>query len=123
MNASLGESVIVFAVYVLAVARIVRAVNHDTIFDRVRVAVAARGRDGSRSEVERARWNLLLHWASCPWCVSIWVAAATVWIPLGFADNRFAVAVGVVLAVSMIVGVAAPLSAGDDIDFEPVEDR
>lgn len=115
---SVGYTVLVVVVYVLAVARIVRAVNHDTILDPVRVWVAARGRDDSRSVVERARWNVLLHWSGCPWCVSIWVAGATVWVPLWHASNPVAVYVGVVLAVSMIVGVAAPLSADDPLVFE-----
>lgn len=120
MNESLA-TLLTVTVYALAVARLVRLVNYDTILDPIRIAIARRGRDENRSPAEQARWNTLLHWAGCPWCVSIWVAAGTAWLPIWFADNPVARYLGVLLAVSMVVGLAAPLSADDEIGFEMVE--
>jgi len=115
---SLGHPVFVAVVYLAALMRVVRSVNHDTVWDAVRIKVAQRGRDEARSEAERARWNTLLHWSGCPWCVSPWVAASTVWLPIWFADNPVVRYVGLVLAASMVVGLLARWSSDDEISYE-----
>lgn len=127
----------VAVVWVLAVARLTRLVNQDVVFDPVRLWVASRvrgaGDAAAAAEVldrvgagkvwrrgER-RWLTVEYFLSCPWCVSIWVAATTAWIPLWFADNRVAVYVGVVLAASYAVGVTAELLNDEDVAIEEVE--
>ncbi|MFA5711486.1 DUF1360 domain-containing protein [Mycolicibacterium sp.] len=114
---NLGFLILVLIVYVLAVARVVRFINADTLSDPLRVAVERRARDDSRSATERARWSTFGYFLTCPWCVSIWVCAATAWVPLWHAENRVAWYVGVVLAASMLIGVAAPLSADEEIEI------
>lgn len=112
---SLGYTVLVLVVYALAVMRVVRLINADTILDPVRIAIARRARDDARSETERGRWSTLEYFTGCPWCVSMWVAAATVWVPMWHADNRVAQYVALVLAVSHLVGVLARFTDADDI--------
>lgn len=130
---SLGYQVCVAAVWVLAVARLTRLVNADVVFDPVRIRVArglsAAGRavrecDGSVRpglvsvlERRRARWSAVSYFLGCPWCVSMWVAGLTAWVPLWHAGNPVAVYAGVVLAASHVVGVAAGLAdGGEDIE-------
>jgi hypothetical protein len=131
---NVGYVLLVAAVYVLAVMRIVRLINFDTILDPVRLRIdrpavvadaAAVEADAAGQSIiaelhrERsARWRKLQEFASCPWCVGMWVAFGTVWLPLYHADNPVVRYVGVGLAVSMIVGLLAPLSA-DEFDVIP----
>jgi len=130
-------SVMVAVVWVLAVARLTRLVNQDVVFDPVRLWVAGRvrgaGEAAAAAEVlDRAgagrvwrrgerRWGTVEYFLGCPWCVSVWVAAFTAWIPLWHSHNVVAVYVGVVLAASHVVGVAAELSDDDDVVVEEVE--
>lgn len=115
---SLGYVILILIVYVLAVMRLVRILNADTILDPLRIALARRVRDEERSEVERGRWSTLEYFVGCPWCVGLWLAAATSWIP--------PVIVGwplwwwplIALATSHLVGVCARFSADDDIAIE-----
>jgi hypothetical protein len=131
------DVVAVALVYVLAVARVTRLVNQDVVFDPVRLAVARRlssvsravselelsGRDGLAGRLRgvQGRWGAVSYFLGCPWCVSMWLAAFTAWVPLWFAGNRVAVYVGVVLAVSHVVGLGARL-ADDGEDVEIVEE-
>lgn len=115
---SLGYVILALIVYTLAVMRVVRLINADTILDGLRIAVERRARDDARSERERERWSTVTYFIGCPWCVSMWVAAATVWIPMWHSHNVVARYVGVVLAVSMIVGLLARFSVDEDIDIE-----
>jgi hypothetical protein len=130
---SLGYQVLVGVVWVLAVARVTRLVNQDVVFDPVRLAVARRlssatraagecesaGRvnEASRLRVVQGRWDAVSYFLGCPWCVGLWVAGFTAWIPLWFADNAVAVYAGVVLAASHVVGLVAPWSADEDIEI------
>jgi hypothetical protein len=132
------DVVAVAVVYVLAVARVTRLVNADVVFDPVRLWVARRLSSAARGAVEleslgslslgaarlrrvQSRWGAVSYFLGCPWCVSVWVAAFTAWVPLWFAGNRVAVYVGVVLAVSHVVGLGARL-ADDGEDVEIVEE-
>ena len=132
-----GMSVMVAVVWVLAVARVTRLVNQDVVFDPVRLWVASRvrgaGDAAAAAEVldrvgagrvwrrgER-RWLTVEYFLSCPWCVSVWVAGVSAWVPLWFAGNAVAVYVGVVLAASYVVGVAAELLNDEDVAIEEVE--
>ena len=130
-------SVFVAVVWVLAVARVTRLVNQDVVFDPVRLWVASRvrgaGEAAAAAEVldrvgagrvwrrgER-RWSTVEYFLSCPWCVGMWVAAVSAWVPLWHSHNVVAVYVGVVLAASHVVGVAAELLNDDDVVVEEVE--
>lgn len=122
------------AVWVLAVARVVRLVNVDVVFDPVRIAVARRAakagiiandaRDAWATVWRRreARWNLLAYYLECPWCVGLWVAAGSAWIPLWHAGNPVARYVGIVLAGSFVVGLLARLANDEQVDTVEVAD-
>lgn len=114
---SLGYSVLVLVVYALALMRLTRLVNADTITDPVRIAIARRARDESRSPTERARWSTVEYFTGCPWCVSMWLAFATVWVPLFYATNPVARYVAVALAVSHLVGLLARFASDEDIEI------
>lgn len=116
---NLGFVILVLVVYFLAAARIVRFVNADTLMDSIRIAIERRAQDPERSRPEQDRWSTLGEFASCPWCVSIWVCAGTVWLPMFHADNRVVQYVAVVLAVSHLIGACARFVQGDEIEFEP----
>lgn len=115
---SLGTVILVLAVYVLAVMRIVRLINYDTVLDWLRIAVARRAREDTRSEAERARWSTAEYFLSCPWCVGFWVCLATAIVPVMIVGWPWWALFGVALAGSHLVGVAAPLSSDEDIDIE-----
>ena len=123
----------ILVVYVLAVARITRLVNYDTVLDWARLFVARRAGSALAAAEEaeaadlwtvgelhrnrQARWNLLLEFAGCPWCVGMWVAlagAVPVVIVLGWSWWAL---LPVALAASYLVGLAAPLSA-DELEIE-----
>lgn len=114
---SLGN-LLISAVYLLAVARVVRFVNHDTLADPLRNAVVDRALDEDRSDAERHRWRLLAQWMDCAWCVSVWVIAATLWIPLHYAHHPVVQYVGLGLAAAHLIGVAARF-ADDDPTEQP----
>lgn len=124
------SDVVAVVVWALAVARVVRLVNLDVVFDPVRVWVARRAakagiiandaRDAWATVWRRreARWNLLGYYLGCPWCVGLWVAAASAWIPLWHPGNPVARYVGVVLAASWIVGVASRWATDEEVAVE-----
>lgn len=130
MNHSLGYTVLVAVVYVLAVMRLTRLVNFDTILKPLRVAVARPAAIAAVAAVEAensgqaiiselhrlraGRWNALLTFLSCPWCVGMWISIATVWLPLHHSDNPLVRYIGIALAVSMVIGLLAPLSADEE---------
>ncbi|WYA78757.1 hypothetical protein Vic_00011 [Mycolicibacterium phage Vic9] len=99
-------------VYALAAARVTRLINFDAVLDRPRVAL-----------VQLVRGNpVVVYFIRCPWCVGFWVTLATAWIPLWHWDNRAFQFIAVALAVSHLIGIAAPLSADDDSDVEVADD-
>src|SRR5881628_429888 len=98
---SLGEflqTIVVLPIYVFAVASFVRLINHDTILAPVRIWMSERAQAAYGASTEArskeqpviaaghekrmGRWNLALHFAACPWCVSTWVAFATAYVPV-----------------------------------------
>lgn len=99
---------LVLVVYALAVMRLTRLINYDAVLDRPRSAL-----------IRLVRGNpTVVYFITCPWCVGFWVTLGTAWVPLWYADNTVAQYLAVALAASMIIGLAAPLSADDDIDIE-----
>uniref|UniRef100_A0AB39AKR2 DUF1360 domain-containing protein n=1 Tax=Mycolicibacterium phage phi1_186018 TaxID=3236641 RepID=A0AB39AKR2_9CAUD len=134
---SLGEFVLVLVVYTLAVMRLTRLINADTILDRPRLAIAAKAREAqlvvreaqAHGQTARAttygrtwqRWNTLMYFVQCPWCVGMWLALGTAWVPLYFYTNPVAQYLGVALAVSHLIGVCARFA--DTEDMEIVDDE
>ena len=126
--------VLILAVYVLAVARVTRLINGDKILDRLRLYPAGKLREATlaRQEAEQLgqttraamlartqeRWDKALYFVGCPWCVGMWLALGTSWVPLFFAHNPVARYLGVALAASHIIGVCARFADTEDIEIE-----
>lgn len=131
---SLGYVLLVLAIYVLAVARIVRLVNHDTVADGVRLIIARRAANADQAATEaeqfgqivraetlrqhQARWNTLLYFIQCPWCVGWWLALATAILPVLIIGWPWWTLFGVAFATSHLIGIAAPLAADEEITVE-----
>ena len=109
---------LVLGIYVLAVARVVRLVNADMILDPLRLAIARRARNMDASPAERKRWTTLFDFIGCPWCVSVWVAFGSAWVPLYQHDNPVARYVTLALAVSQVIGLLSRLDSDDEITVE-----
>ena len=107
----MASTVIVLGIYVLAVMRLTRLVNADTILDPIRIRVAHRYGPAS-THVE---------FLGCAWCVGMWLSlllAIPTIIVLGWA---WWMLIPLGLACSQIVGMFAPLYSDDEIEFEPIE--
>lgn len=105
-------AVFTFVVYVLAVARLTRLVNHDTILDPVRITVArVFGPDSA-----------VVYFLGCPWCVGMWLSLATAILPVLLVGLPWWWFILVGLATSHVIGLAAPLAADEDMDIETVEE-
>lgn len=129
-------TLLILAIYTLAVARLTRLINADTILDRLRVAIAEKVRqhhdladkidgdtalDANASQYYRQRerhWSTALYFVQCPWCVGMWLTLATAWVPIWYADNSVARYVGVALAASHLIGVFAFVADTEDVDYE-----
>lgn len=125
---------IVSLIYVLAVMRLVRLINGDTIFDRFRAipmnkahaareaANAARRRGAPELvpglEAQAHRWSTILYFIECPWCVGMWAAFGTAWLAIYFNDNPVVQYVGIALATSHLVGVFAFAADTEEVDVE-----
>lgn len=128
---SLGHTLLVIVVYLLAAARVTRLINHDTVLDPLRLMIDRRAQTARLAAEEAGnaeqasiaeqyrrrmgRWNLLLEFLGCPWCVGWWVALAGAVGVVAVLGWPWWAAVCVALAASYLIGVAAPLSAGEDI--------
>lgn len=127
--------VLILVVYALAIARLTRLINVDTILDRPRVALAAREKhhraiahslqaDMKQGELQEhhlaiaGRWSTALYFVGCPWCVGLWLTLATAWLPIWYADNSAARYLGVALAASHLIGVFAFAANTEDVDYE-----
>ncbi|NOR03686.1 DUF1360 domain-containing protein [Mycolicibacterium fortuitum] len=133
MSHSLGTTVLILVVYVLAVARITRLINYDTVLDWARLFVARRAGSalaaaeeaeaadqwtvGKLHRKRQARWNILLEFLGCPWCVGMWVALAAAVAVVHVLGWSWWALVPVALACSYLVGLVAPLSA-DELEIE-----
>lgn len=132
---SLGWTVLILVVYVLAVMRLVRLVNYDTILDPLRLWIAHRANAARSAAAEAdaadmptqfalfdqrmARWNTLAHFLKCPWCVGFWISLGTAVVPVLIIGWQWPALFGVALACSYLVGLAAPLT---EDDLEIVDD-
>lgn len=100
--------------WVLALARVTRFLVADRLTDFLRIWAYKRSKGAD---------TLLTYFAQCPWCVSIWLAFATLWpvyMMTGLVWRTYPLAA---LAGSYIVGILAEnLESADDIDVEIEED-
>lgn len=131
MNIGLGLTILILVIYVLAVMRIVRLVNYDTILDPLRLWIAHRSNTALIAADEAhasskpitaqahsrrvARWNLLADFLGCPWCVGFWLSLAVAVVPVHVIGWPWWSLLGVAFACSYLVGLLAPLTA------DPVE--
>jgi hypothetical protein len=108
---SLGYELLVLVIYVLAVMRLTRLINADTILDAPRIMLAKRYGPGST----------IFYFLSCPWCVGMWLSLLLAIPTVSFLGWSWWTLIPVGLACSQLVGVAAPLYSDDEIEFEQVE--
>jgi len=95
-----------FAIYVLAIARLTTLAIDDKILEAPRNALR--------------RWLLtrdhgqLWYLTTCPWCLSIWISAATIPVIYAYGQTAWLEIPGMVLAASEITGlIAASTPKGD----------
>lgn len=127
-------AVFVVIMYALTIARITRLVNADKITDRLRTYPRSKMTEaraamnearlhghstrGDMYERTLFRWDKALYFVQCPWCVSMWLALFTAWVPLFFSDNHVVQYIALALAVSHVVGVFARFADTETIEYE-----
>lgn len=104
---------VALTVYVLAVMRLTRLVNADTILDPARIRLARRF--GPESA--------LLEFLGCPWCVGFWLSLAAAPVAVGVLGWPWWLSVPVALACSQIIGMVSPLFSDEDLTIEAVDER
>jgi len=133
---SLGDQVLVLVIYALAIMRLTRLVNSDTILDPLRIRLADRERQAlvlqreakiagqnARAAVmarQRQRWQTANYFMGCPWCVSMWAAAGLTWVPLWFPHNPVAWYLAVMLAFTHVAGLGSRLFVPEVVTVEDV---
>lgn len=103
-------TVLVLVIYVLAVMRVTRLINYDTIMSWVHVWAGNKWGPGS--------WQV--EFFECPWCIGMWVALLTAWVPILTTDLTWWLYVPLALATSMVIGLAKPLFEDRDLELEPL---
>lgn len=104
-----GLTILVLLLYVLAVMRVTRLVNADTILDTPRIWLLRKF--GPEST--------LAYFIACPWCVSIWVAGISAPFVLHGVGLPLWVWPLLGLAASHLTGLAAQLDESDmEIEIE-----
>jgi uncharacterized protein DUF1360 len=133
------ETVIVAVVYALALMRLTRLINADTILDRPRLAIITRAR-ASQMDANEARalgqtvrvkllesrahrWATVMYFVQCPWCVGMWLALGSAWMPLYFHHNPVVAYLGVALAVSHLIGVCARFADTEEMEVTEDDDQ
>ena len=139
MNISTGYAVLVLIIYNLAVMRITRLINADTITSFVRVypatkvreatlarneAVAhGRGTEAARYARQEQRWATVFDFVQCPWCVGWWVALAGAAVPVWWIGWPWWAAFPVAAAASHVVGVCARFADTEEIEITEADDE
>jgi len=111
-------SVWVWGVYALAVARLTGLITADEISRPARDWVIA-------NLPPYPVFIPVEYLLTCPWCVSIWVGAATVLMAWRWGGAPWLLGVALVLAMSQIAGMLAPLGRAapdDDVDLAATGD-
>lgn len=119
--------------YPFAVARVTRLINADTITDWLRlwparkVSAARKGMEnavlrGNQADADSfgfrvRKWNTLYEFLGCPWCIGMWAALATAWVPLYGSDVAVLQYITIALAVSHLIGVFARFADTDDMEI------
>lgn len=94
--------------YVLAVARVTRLVNHDAVLDPLRVRVYQRfGEHGEAA-----------YFLGCAWCVSVWAAAALLPLLVAVTAWPWAFYALAAPAASWCAGMLAQLDKADHVVVE-----
>jgi hypothetical protein len=131
----LGHQTLILFLYVLAVARMTRLINADSVLDPVRLIPAHRLRGAqlvvkeavlsgqhARDEIFKRsvqRWTTLIYFLACPWCVGFWLCLITAIVPVRLIGWPWWSLFPVALAASHLIGVSA--FAADTEEAEVVE--
>lgn len=107
----MASTLIALGIYVLAVMRLTRLVNADTILDPFRIRVARRY--GPMSTV--------VEFLGCPWCVGMWFSLLLAIPTVSFLGWSWWTLIPLGLACSQIVGMFSPLYSDDEIEYERIE--
>lgn len=134
MASDLGYAILLLVLYVLAVARLTRLINADTILDRPRLWIASKARSAllavreaqSLGQTKRAevlspsmrRWQTAMYFVQCPWCVGLWLSLAGAVVPVRLVGWPWWAVFPVALAASHLVGVFAFAADTEDMDIE-----
>jgi len=98
MGAMPGSS-FVYAVYLIAFARLVVLITADMI--------TARPRDAIVTALKEREHNMLAYMLLCPWCISIWLAIPAAPIIYAWHDSPWLFVSAFVLALSAAAGFLA----------------
>ncbi|QBP31122.1 hypothetical protein SEA_ARGIE_5 [Mycobacterium phage Argie] len=132
---SLGDVLLVLAIYVLVAARITRLVNYDQILDPIRLRIAARAADAfaaagssigevqARNLARYNRWTKLSDFLVCPWCIGFWVCAALAPVAVAVIGWPWWTVAALPFAASHLVGIGDPLAADDMEIVEETEEQ
>lgn len=113
---TLGHTLLILAIYVLACARLTRLLNADTIADPLRIWITRRSRNPDTTDTARRRWAILDYWLGCPWCVGWWICLAAAYLPARLIGWPWWTIFPLALAASHLVGIAAVLADTEDIE-------
>lgn len=96
--------------WLLALARVTRLLTKDALTDVIREWAYRRSHGAETT---------LTYFVQCPWCVGMWLALGTAWVPLVLAERALWLWPFAALAASHLIGLAAEnLEADDDIEVE-----
>lgn len=131
-------TLIVLGIYVLAVMRLTRLINADTVLDGPRLAIikkAHAAREAAiearatsavaflRAERSAKRWATAVYFIQCPWCVGMWLSLASAIAPVLVLDWPWWAFFPIALATSHLIGVLARFADTEEIDVEDVDDE
>lgn len=90
---------LLYAIYLLAFARLVVLLTSDTI--------TARPRDAVVEALKERKRNMLAYLLLCPWCLSIWLALPAAPIIYAYSHHWWLFVPALVLALSAAAGMLA----------------
>lgn len=104
------DIVLVLVVYLLAVMRLTRLANADTVLDPVRIKLARRY--GAESAI--------ITFLGCPWCIGLWLSVAGAPLAVLALGWSWWWTLPLALSCSQLVGMAAPLYSDEELAIETV---
>ena len=102
-------TLLIIALWILAVMRVTRLINFDTIMFWLHNVVGNKYGPGS--------WQA--EFLECPWCIGMWVSLMTAWYPVMLTGLTWWLYPALALAASMITGLLARFSA-EDTAMDPI---